>query len=131
MLFISKTVGSSYCGPCPWLFLCKFFKAGCKLVSLPFQSHVRHFSCRALQFYNSPGDWARELFKPSTDSASLAVKIEKKNFSFWFWAFLGGTSQVGVFLRCFGHICLALGVVPMGHFLDSKFRWKLGQTPRL
>jgi len=46
----------------------------------PFQSRVRHFFCRALQSHNSPGDWARELFKPSTDSASLLVKIEKKIF---------------------------------------------------
>ena len=43
-----------------------------------FQSRVHHFSCRALQSYNSPSDWARELFKPSTDSASLLVDIEKK-----------------------------------------------------
>ena len=46
----------------------------------PFQSRVRHFSCRALQSYKSPGDWARELFKPSTDSASLVAKIKKKIF---------------------------------------------------
>jgi len=26
--------GSNYCEPCPWLFICKFFKAGCKLISL-------------------------------------------------------------------------------------------------
>ena len=55
----------------------------------------------------------------------------KKKFSFWVWAFLGGTSQVWVFLHYFGHLCLALGAVPMGHFLDSKFSWKLGQNPRL
>ena len=97
---------------------------------LPFQSRVRHFSCRALQSYNSPGDWARELFKPPTDSASLVVKIEKK-FSYWVWAFLGGTSQAGVFLTYFGHIAWPWGAVPMGHFLDSKFNWKLGQNPRL
>ena len=45
----------------------------------------------------------------------------KKNFSFWVEAFLGGASQVGVFLGYFSHVCLALGAVPMGHFLDSKF----------
>jgi len=97
----------------------------------PFQSRVRHFSCRVLKSYNSPGDWARELFIPSTDSASLVVKIEKKKFSFCVWAFQGVTSQVGVFLHYFGHLCLALGAVPMGHFLDSKFSWKLGQNPYL
>jgi len=58
------------------------------LKTLPFKSRVRHFSFRILQSYNSPGDRARELFKPSTNSASLVVKIEKNNFLFrWgvFW----------------------------------------------
>ena len=53
-----------------------------------FKSRLRHFSCRTLQSYNSPGDWARELFRPSTDSASLVVEIEKNNFRFrwrFFW----------------------------------------------
>ena len=63
---------------------------------------------------------ARELFKPSTDSESLLVDIEKKIFVLGL-RFFGGTSQVGVFLCYFGHLCLALGAVPMGHFLDSKF----------
>jgi len=30
-------------------------------------------------------------------------------------------SKVGVYLGYFGHLCLALGAVPMGNFLDSKF----------
>jgi len=37
------------------------------------------------------GDWARELSKPSTDSASLEIKIEKKSFSVG--GFLKVTSQ--------------------------------------
>jgi len=45
---------------------------GKKVVHMgPFKSRKNHVSCRALQSYNSPGDWAKELFKPSTDSASL------------------------------------------------------------
>ena len=40
---------------------------------------------------------ARELFKPSTDSASLVVEIEKKFFVFG-GGVSGGTPQVGVFL---------------------------------
>jgi len=55
-----------------------------------FQSRKSPKSCRALQSYKTPGDWARELSKPSTHSASLVVKIEKKRFSFlvgdfWTW----------------------------------------------
>jgi len=46
----------------------------------PFKSRENHISCRALQSYNSSGYWARELFKPSTDSASLVDEIEKKFF---------------------------------------------------
>ena len=63
----------------------------------PFQSRVRHFSCRVLQSYNSPGDRARELFIPSTDSASLVVKIEKQNFRFGFELFWGNVTSRGVF----------------------------------
>jgi len=56
---------------------------------------------QSLQFCNSPGDWARELFKPSTDSASLVVEIENKNFLFSVGGFQGGAPQVGVFLATF------------------------------
>jgi len=58
----------------------------------PFKPRVRHFFCRALQSYNSPGDWARELFKPSTDLACLLVEIEKKFFALD-WGFLEVTLQ--------------------------------------
>jgi len=34
--------------------------------------------------YNSPAAAAREVFKPSTDSASLVVLNQKKFFSFGF-----------------------------------------------
>ena len=56
----------------------------------PFSSRVYPLFCRTLQSYNSPGDCARELSKPSTDSASLVVKIEKNVFrlrwgDFWRW----------------------------------------------
>jgi len=73
----------------------------------PFKSRESHFSCRVLQSYNSPGDWARELFKPSTDSASLVVEIEKKCFHFIFGGgFSGGNATSG---SVFGYLYLALG----------------------
>ena len=62
--------------------------------SMVLKFRVRHFSCRTLQSYNSPGDWARELFEPSTDSASLVGKIEKTLFCFGGF-FLEVTSQRG------------------------------------
>jgi len=49
---------------------------------------------QGLQRYNSPTDWARKVFKPSTDSASLLVEIEKK-FSFWVCGFLGKDVTTG------------------------------------
>jgi len=58
-----------------------------------------------------------ELFKPSTDSASLLVDIEKKSFSFSVGGSLGGPPQVGVFWK----IWPALGPNPLTHSFDSKF----------
>ena len=53
---------------------------------------------------NSPASIARELFKPSTDSASLLVSM-KKNYLIWVWAFVLVTPQRGhvfEFLNNFG-----------------------------
>jgi len=91
---------------------------------------VRHFFCKALQSYNSPAARAGELSKPPADSESLPVEIEKIYFYFLVWGYLGETSQVGVFLRFFGHLYPALGANPLSHFW-LKFVWKLGQNPRL
>ena len=46
--------------------------------------------------HNSPAAAAGEVFKPSTDSASLLVPSQKK-FQFWVWGSLVGVSQVRVF----------------------------------
>jgi len=61
--------------------------------TLPFQSRDSPKSCRALQSYNSPGDWASTLSKPSTRSASLVGQIEKKTFFVFGGGFLEVTSQ--------------------------------------
>ena len=53
---------------------------------------------QSFETYNLPGDWAREQFKPSADSSSLVVKIEKKTFLVFGGGFRGGTTQVGVFM---------------------------------
>jgi len=83
---------------------------------------------RASQYIGSPffghklpAARARELFKPSTDSASLLVDIEKNFFSFLVWHLLGGTSQVRVFLQFFGHFYLALGPNPLTQSFGSSF----------
>jgi len=53
----------------------------------------------SLQRHNSPANSVRELFKSSTDSASLLVSIEKKSISFGLGVLLGERHKVGVFLK--------------------------------
>ena len=62
------------------------------------KSRARQNFASSLQRCNSPLDWARELSKPSSDSTSLLLEIEKKRFSFSVWGSLGRPLQVGVFL---------------------------------
>jgi len=62
----------------------------------PFKSRESYVSCRTLQSYNSPGDWAREL-KPFADSASLVVELEKKIFRFHWGVFGGERHKWGCF----------------------------------
>ena len=100
-------------------------------VAKPFKSRESHYFCRDLQSYNSPGDWARELFKHSTDSARLLVEIEKQTlFRFGFRVFWRWRNNEGMFWN-FGHVWSALDPNPLTHSLDSKFCWKLRQNPRL
>jgi len=83
------------------------------------ESRLRDFFLnflKSLQRHASPADWARELFKPSTDSASLQLHI-KKMFSFWVWGFLGVTSQWG-HVFAFWVSLPGLGAKP---FLGSSF----------
>ena len=47
--------------------------------------------------YNSPPAPAREVFKPTTDSASLVVPSQKTVFSFGFGVLLGGRHKWGCF----------------------------------
>jgi len=87
----------------------------------PFQFRENHVSCRVFQSYNLPGDWARELFKPSTDSASVVDEIEKKYFFVFGGVFGGNATSGGVF----GYIYLALGSNLLGHYYGSRIFRKL------
>ena len=60
---------------------------------------------QSLQRYNSPADWARELFNPFTDSASLLL-ILKNNFFVLGLGFCGGRHNRRMLSR-FGQLCLA------------------------
>jgi len=80
---------------------------------------------QGLQRYNSPADWARKLFKPSTDSASLLVEIERKMFRFGFMVLRRRTSQVGVSFSFYwpslGLVYAALDANPMRQLFRSSF----------
>jgi len=76
---------------------------------------------QGLQRYNSPADWARKLFKPSTDSASLLFKIEKKKFCFGFVVLWGRTSQVGVSFSFYWPSLRGPGCQSNGPIVSLKF----------
>ena len=80
----------------------------------PFKSRVRHLFSKALQCYNWPADWARKLFKPSTDSANLLLEIETK-FLFCVGILWGNVTSGGV-IAFFGRLYTALGANPFSHF---------------
>jgi len=67
-----------------------------------------------------PSARARELFKPSTDSASLLVEIKKRFFVFGL-AFSGGDVTMRACFQIFGHLYLALSPNPLTHSIGSKF----------
>ena len=67
---------------------------------LSFQQFLTHDRARQYigpPFFDHKSPAARELFTPSTDSASLVVKIEKKIFRFGFELFWGNITSRGVF----------------------------------
>jgi len=85
----------------------------------PFKAHIGHFFDQALKLHNSPADSARELFKPSTDSARRLVEIEKKSFLFLVWSSLWGRHKWGFCFFC--EFYQALGANPMSQFFGSGF----------
>ena len=62
---------------------------------MPFNDRVGQYIGSHFSGHKSPAARARELFKPSKDSASLLLNIEKNVFRFRFGDFLEVTSQWG------------------------------------
>jgi len=54
--------------------------------------------------HKSPAARARQLFKPSTDSASLLVDIEKKNVFGFCWLSSGGDVTMRAYFGNFGQL---------------------------
>jgi len=80
--------------------------------------------------YNSPAAAAREVFKPSTDSASLVIPSQKKVFSFGFGVLLEGRHKWGYF-RVFGLLYPALDAHQMGQHFGPNIFTKLGHLTSL
>ena len=78
----------------------KFFAAHFFLIIdiIHFNDHQSHYNGSCIFDYNSALAAAREVFKPSTDSASLVVSSQKKIiFSFGLGVLLGVVTSGGVF----------------------------------
>ena len=74
----------------------------------------------SLQRHNSPADWAREVFKLSTNSASLLDQTGQ----IFFVSDLGfsvGDVTIGACFRLFGQVYIALVAKPTGYFLAQAF----------
>jgi len=99
----------------------------------PFNAHQSQYVGSRFFGYNSPAAAAREVFKPSTDSASLVVPSQKNIFQFWVLGSLGGSSQVGVFSHFYGKMRLypALDAHRMGPHFGPNIFMKLGYLTSL
>jgi len=84
---------------------------------------------KSLQSHKSPEDWARQLFKPSTDSASLKLQV-KNFFSFSILGFLKETSQWGHVFEIFSNLS-GPGRQPNEPYFWLKFFFKLGPRTKV
>jgi len=86
----------------------------------PLKDRKATIVAQTLASHNLPTNRARELIKPSTDSASLRFEIVKKIFRLGFWVLCvlrHNESMFGHFWRLF----LALGASPMRIFFTQFF----------
>jgi len=81
--------------------------------------------------YNSPPVAAREVFKPSMDSASLVVPSQKFFFSFGFGVLLGGRHKSGCFRGFYGILYPGLDAHGMGPHFGPNIFTKLGYLTNL
>jgi len=84
-----------------------------------FRPPLEHFH-PSLQRHNSPANSVRELFKSSTDSASLLVSIKNKYF-IWVGGSLGGGVTKQGCIWNFDQFWLARDANPMSQNFGSNF----------
>jgi len=71
--------------------------------------------------YNSPAAAAREVFKPSTDSAGLVVSSQKMIFCFGCGVLLGGRHKWGCFRVFMAYFTRAWTPIEWAHILAQVF----------
>ena len=87
----------------------------------PFNAHQSQYVGSRFFGYNSPAAAAREVFKPSTDSASIVVPSQKKIFSFGFsW---GVVTSGGCFRIFMAYFTRPWTPIERAHILAQIFLW--------
>ena len=107
---------------CNWLHCEKLYRLS--RVLKPFNDHAGLYVGRYIFVNNSAASIARELLKPSTNSASLLVSIKKKLFDLSVGFSLGDVTKRTRF-RIFDQLRQALRANPMSHFYGLKLFWRL------
>ena len=87
----------------------------------PFNDHRSQLIGSSLFCYNSLAAAAREVFKPSPDSASLVVSSQKKNFSFGLGVLLGGRHKWGCFHVFMAYFDRPWTPIEWAHIFDRIF----------
>ena len=87
----------------------------------PFNDRTGHYSGSCIFGYNSAPAAAREVFKPSTDSASLVVSSQKKKFQFWFRGSRGGRHKWGCFRVFMAYFDRPWTPIEWAHIFDRIF----------
>ena len=89
----------------------------------PFNDHRSQLIGSSLFCYNSLAAAAREVFKPSPDSASLVVSSQKKKFSFGLGVLLGGLHKWGCFRVFMAYFDRPWTPIEWAHIFDRIFLW--------
>ena len=89
-----------------------------------FNDHASHCSGSCFFGYNSPPAAARELFKPSTDSASLVVPSQKPNFSVLGLGFFWGSVTCGGVFAFLRPTLPGLGRLSNGPIFSPKYLYE-------
>ena len=89
----------------------------------PLNDHANHYSGSYVFGYNSSPAAAREVFKPSTVSASLVVSSQNKIVSLGLEVLLGGRHKWGCFRDFMAYFTRPWTPIEWTHILAQIFLW--------